>query len=140
MCARVPLRDSLAGSHRLCLSVCLLFLRVSEGKNIAPTIVLNYMMQSAKKQNKHLSLLQAYNFLGAKAPGIKVEDYFMEQLIGADTEQEQARKMGVYHCLCTSFSDPCSVSFLSFLSSLVCPAVAAPQRWRRSCSRRRRSS
>jgi hypothetical protein len=60
----------------------LIFVHCTEGKNIAPTIVLNYMMQSAKQQNKHLSLLQAYNFLGSKAPGIKVEDYFMEQLLG----------------------------------------------------------
>jgi hypothetical protein len=59
----------------------LIFIHDTEGKSVAPVIVLNYMMQSAKKQNKHLSLLQAYNFLGAKAPGIKVEDYFMAQLL-----------------------------------------------------------
>lgn len=58
----------------------------TEGKTIAPTIVLNYMMTSAKQQGKHLSLLQAYNFLGAKAPGIKIEDYFMEQLVEKEEE------------------------------------------------------
>ena len=60
----------------------LIFVHGTEGKTIAPTIVLNYMMQSAKKQNKHLTLLAAYNFLGAKAPGINVPDQFMAQLLG----------------------------------------------------------
>jgi hypothetical protein len=80
-----------AASHALLssafsLSLSLLSSVSTEGKNIAPTIVLNYMMQSAKKQNKHLPLLQAYNFLGAKAPGINVSDQFMAQLV--DVEEE----------------------------------------------------
>jgi len=74
--------DSAAIIARIKEERSLIFVHCTEGKSIAPTIVLNYMMQSAKKQNKHLSLLAAYNFLGAKAPGINVTDQFMAQLLG----------------------------------------------------------
>jgi len=64
----------------------LIFVHCTEGKNISPTIVLAYMMRSAKNQNKHLPLKQAHAWLGTKAPGIKVSDQFMQQLI--DLEEE----------------------------------------------------
>ena len=39
------------------------------GKNISPTLVLAYMMLSAKRQDKHLPLAQALKFVQGKAPG-----------------------------------------------------------------------
>jgi len=58
----------------------------TEGKNISPTIVLNYMLRSAKKQNKHLPLAQAITFLNSKAPGVSISDQFMLQLAAVENE------------------------------------------------------
>lgn len=101
--------DSAAIIARIKEERSLIFVHCTEGKSIAPTIVLNYMMQSAKKQNKHLSLLAAYNFLGAKAPGINVTDQFMAQLLGTNNTP------AAHRCL-----RPRSVSLFPFplLSSL----------------------
>jgi len=64
----------------------LIFVHCTEGKNIAPTMVLNYMLRSAKKQNKHLPLAQAIGFLSGKAPGISISDQFMLQLAALENE------------------------------------------------------
>jgi hypothetical protein len=104
------------------------FCSAAEGKNIAPTIVLNYMMQPAAKQQKHLSLLQAYNFLGAKAPGIKIEDCFMSQLL--EGQHHEQRTMEAGQPLPRLTLD----SLLSSYHALVCCLQS-----RRSCSTTSRS-
>ena len=78
--------DSCAVITRIKEERSLIYVHCTEGKTIAPCIVLNYMLQSAKKQNKHLTLLAAYNFLGAKAPGINVPDQFMAQLLEVESD------------------------------------------------------
>ena len=56
------------------------------GKNISPTLVLAYMMLSAKRQDKHLPLSQALKFVQGKAPGAQPSEQFMEQLVELEVE------------------------------------------------------
>ena len=56
------------------------------GKNISPTLVLAYMMLSAKRQDKHLPLAQALKFVQGKAPGAQPSEQFMEQLVELEVE------------------------------------------------------
>lgn len=116
--------DSAAIIARIKEERSLIFVHCTEGKSIAPTIVLNYMMQSAKKQNKHLSLLAAYNFLGAKAPGINVTDQFMAQLLGTKPTRADVQAFA---------SDRCSLSrgalfFFSSSFTSILPSLSLPLR------------
>ena len=72
-------------SPRICVA-CVRCVCSTEGKNISPTIVLNYMLRSAKKQNKHLPLAQAITYLNSKAPGVSISDQFMLQLAAVENE------------------------------------------------------
>ena len=56
------------------------------GKNISPTLLLAYMMLSAKRQDKHLPLSQALKFVQGKAPGAQPSEQFMEQLVELEVE------------------------------------------------------
>lgn len=56
------------------------------GKNISPTLVLAYMMMSAKKQEKHLPLAQAIKFIQGKAPGSNPSEQFLVQLVDLEVE------------------------------------------------------
>jgi len=56
------------------------------GKNIAPTLVLAYMMMSAKKHDKHLPLAQAIKFVQSKAPGSNPSPQFLAQLVELEVE------------------------------------------------------
>jgi len=56
------------------------------GKNISPTLVLAHMMISAKKQDKHLPLAKAIQFIQAKAPGANPSEQFMALLVDLEVE------------------------------------------------------
>jgi protein-tyrosine phosphatase len=56
------------------------------GKNISPTLLLAYMLLSAKKQDKHLPLLKAIQFVQSKAPGSNPSEQFLEQLVDLEVE------------------------------------------------------
>lgn len=56
------------------------------GKNVSPTLLLAYMMMSAKKQEKHLPLAQAIKFVQAKAPGSNPSEQFLAQLVELEVE------------------------------------------------------
>jgi hypothetical protein len=56
------------------------------GKNVSPTLLLAYMMMSAKKQEKHLPLAQAIKFVQAKAPGANPSEQFLAQLVELEVE------------------------------------------------------
>jgi len=52
-----------------------------DGKSISGAMILAYMMLSAKRKEKELSLLEALDFMLGKEPGAIPSDTFMEQLI-----------------------------------------------------------
>ena len=56
------------------------------GKNISPTLLLAHMLLSAKKQDRHLPLLQAIKFVQGKAPGSNPSEQFLEQLVELEVE------------------------------------------------------
>ncbi len=56
------------------------------GKNISPTLLLAHMMLSAKKQDKHLPLLQAINYVQGRAPGSNPSEQFLAQLVDLEVE------------------------------------------------------
>ena len=56
------------------------------GKNISPTLLLAYMLLSAKRQDKHLPLLQAINFVQGRAPGSNPSEQFLAQLVDLEVE------------------------------------------------------
>lgn len=55
-------------------------------KNIAPTIILAYMMMSSKNQNKHLPLAAALKYVKGKWIGAQPSDPFMEELVELEEE------------------------------------------------------
>jgi len=54
------------------------------GKNLAPALAVAYMMKASKKQEKHLPLKKALEYLAAKIPGSDLSDVFKLHL--ADLE------------------------------------------------------
>jgi protein-tyrosine phosphatase len=56
------------------------------GKNISPTIILAYMMMSSHKQDKHLPLAKAIQYVQSKAPGASPSPQFLSQLIDLEVE------------------------------------------------------
>jgi protein-tyrosine phosphatase len=56
------------------------------GKNISPTIILAYMMMSSQKQDKHLPLAKAIQYVQNKAPGASPSQQFLGQLIDLEVE------------------------------------------------------
>jgi hypothetical protein len=63
-----------------------IFVHCTSGHNIAPTIVLSYMLKSSKNQNKHLPLSQALKYIAGKAPGAEPENQFLSDLIDLEVE------------------------------------------------------
>jgi hypothetical protein len=56
------------------------------GKNIAPTIILAYMMMSSKTQNKHLPLAAALKYIKGKCISAQPIDQFLMQLVELEIE------------------------------------------------------
>lgn len=54
------------------------------GKSISPTLILSYMMQSAKNQDKVLSLKKAFEHINSRYIGINPNDTFMSDLIALE--------------------------------------------------------
>jgi hypothetical protein len=56
------------------------------GKNVAPTIILSYMLKSSKNQDKHLPLAAAIKFVQGKAISAQPIDEFLAQLVDLEVE------------------------------------------------------
>jgi protein-tyrosine phosphatase len=56
------------------------------GKSIAPTICIAYMLMASAKAKKHLPLAAALQHCKRKEPGIKPNDNFMRQLMALEKE------------------------------------------------------
>lgn len=62
------------------------FVHCTSGKNIAPTILLAYMMMSSARQEKHLPLNKALQYVQSKAINAQPTDQFLEQLVDLEVE------------------------------------------------------